>query len=61
VQLYLGVEDYHVHEKKKNPLKNHKLLLVTELIFCNDPKANGKKHSGFSRGNQGDGNFLGWR
>jgi len=31
-------EDYHVEEM----YMNHKLLLVIELIFCNNPKANGK-------------------
>ncbi len=32
--------------------KNHKLLWVTELIFCNNPKADGKIVLGFSRENQ---------
>lgn len=26
--------------------KNHKLVLVTERIFCNNPKANAKKEPG---------------
>ncbi len=34
-----------------------KLLLVTELIFCNTAKANGKILLGFCRGNQGDPNL----
>ncbi len=32
---------------------NHKLLLVTENIFCSNPKANGKILLGFWWGNQG--------
>jgi len=30
--------------------KNHKLLLVIELIFCNNPKASGKIQLGFDKG-----------
>jgi len=35
--------------------KNHTLLLVAELIFCNN--LNGKLLMGFCWGNQGDANF----
>lgn len=31
--------------------KNHKLFLVTELIFGNNPKANGKNRLGFGQRN----------
>jgi len=37
--------------------KNHKPLLATELIFCNNPKICGKFLLGFCWGNQGDANF----
>lgn len=37
--------------------KNDKLLLVTELFFSNNLKANGKILLGFFRGNQGYTNF----
>jgi len=37
--------------------KNHKLLLFTELIFCNNTKANGKILLGFCWGKQGDAIF----
>ncbi len=37
--------------------KNHKLLLVTELILCNNPKANGKSLLSFWRVNHSDANF----
>ncbi len=33
--------------------KNHERLLVTELIFCNNPKAKGKSYW-ICQGNQGD-------
>ncbi len=34
--------------------KNNTLLLATELIFCNNPKVNGKILLGFHQGNQVD-------
>jgi len=34
--------------------KHHKPLLVTELLFCNNPEANGKILLRFCRGNQGE-------
>lgn len=34
--------------------KNNTLLLATELIFCNNPKVNGKILLGFRQGNQVD-------
>ncbi len=39
--------------------KNHELLLITELIFCYNPKVNEKKNPVvfFCRWNQGDANF----
>ncbi len=37
--------------------KNHKLLLVTELIFCNNPKDNWNILSGFCWRNQSDTDF----
>jgi len=36
----------------KKTCKNHKLFLVKELIFYNNPKANGKNSIGFLFKNQ---------
>lgn len=37
--------------------KNHKLLLVTEFIFCDDPNANGNVLLDFCRGKRSDADF----
>ena len=37
--------------------KYHKHMFATELIFCNNPKPNGKIPLAFCRGNKGDANF----
>jgi len=42
---------------KNKMYKTHPFLLVTEFIFCNNPKANAKMWLGVCCGNQGDANF----
>lgn len=41
----------------KKTCKNHKLLLLTDFIFCNNPKEKGKILLVFCCGNQVDDHF----
>lgn len=56
--LYLGFTVKIIMMNRK--LKNHKTLMVTEHIFCNNPKANEKNPTGFWLREPGWSKLPGW-